>query len=104
MSVIDICLQHLKYLTYSSSGSVHSSRVSSTSSAALKRSGTMALIVFSGYPSSGKSRRAQELRNDFENRIRNGNSNSGGISEVLIVKDVEYDGRGVFDGEKIYRA
>lgn len=59
----------------------------------------MALIVFSGYPSSGKSTRAAQLKADFEERIRSGASGVGGLSEVVVVEDVEYGGRGAFDGE-----
>lgn len=62
----------------------------------------MALIVMSGYPSSGKTTRAQQIKSDFEQRIQAATqqgSSTGGLKEVVIVSDVEYDGRKPFDSE-----
>jgi tRNA uridine 5-carbamoylmethylation protein Kti12 len=59
----------------------------------------MALIVISGYPSSGKSTRSAQIKADFERRIAEGNGSVDGIKEVAIVNDVDYDGRNPYDSE-----
>ncbi|PVF99403.1 chromatin associated protein KTI12 [Serendipita vermifera] len=46
----------------------------------------MALITISGYPSSGKSRRAAQIKDDFEERIKSP-SYSGPINKVMIISD-----------------
>jgi protein KTI12 len=46
----------------------------------------MALITLSGYPSSGKSKRALQIKEDFEERIKDP-SYSGPISKVIIISD-----------------
>lgn len=59
----------------------------------------MALIVISGYPSSGKSTRSEQIKTDFERRIRENNGVVDGIREVCIVNDIDYDGRIPYDSE-----
>ena len=59
----------------------------------------MALIVISGYPSSGKSTRSEQIKTDFERRIRENNGVVDGIREVVIVNDIDYDGRRPYDSE-----
>ncbi|CAG8635980.1 22_t:CDS:2, partial [Acaulospora colombiana] len=46
----------------------------------------MALITISGYPSSGKSRRALQIKDDFEERIKSP-SYSGPINKVMVISD-----------------
>jgi len=58
----------------------------------------MALITITGYPSSGKSRRAQQLREYFENRLADPEYH-GPTLKVVVLSDDNLDiARSVYDG------
>ncbi|KAG7571043.1 hypothetical protein FFLO_01007 [Filobasidium floriforme] len=57
----------------------------------------MALVVISGYPASGKSTRAEQMKTDYERRIRENDGVVDGIREVVIINDIDYDGRKPYD-------
>jgi tRNA uridine 5-carbamoylmethylation protein Kti12 len=59
----------------------------------------MALVVISGYPSSGKTTRSEQIQADFERRIAESDGSVNGIKEVVIVNDIDYDGRKPYDSE-----
>jgi tRNA uridine 5-carbamoylmethylation protein Kti12 len=59
----------------------------------------MALVVISGYPSSGKTTRSYQIKTDFERRIAENDGSVDGIKEVVIVNDIDYDGRRPYDSE-----
>jgi hypothetical protein len=60
----------------------------------------MALVVISGYPASGKSTRAEQMKTDYERRIRENDGVVDGIREVVI-NDIDYDGRKPYDSESV---
>lgn len=59
----------------------------------------MALVTVSGFPTSGKTRRSQELKAYFEGKIRDA-AYSGPITSVVIVDDESvHVKRDSYDGE-----
>jgi protein KTI12 len=56
----------------------------------------MALITISGYPCSGKSTRAAQIRDSLEHCL-NDSSYGGPLTKVVVLSDVNLD-RTVYDG------
>jgi protein KTI12 len=58
----------------------------------------MALVTVSGFPSSGKSRRALQLKEQLENHIQD-DAYQGPLSKVVILSDDTLNlARNVYDG------
>ena len=59
----------------------------------------MALVTFTGFPASGKSKRAQELKNALETRLQSPD-HSGPKLEVLLISDEGLNiSRSAYDGQ-----
>ena len=58
----------------------------------------MALITISGYPCSGKTRRAGQIRESLERYLRDG-SYQGPLTKAIVLSDEDLDlDRAVYDG------
>jgi protein KTI12 len=58
----------------------------------------MALITITGYPSSGKSKRAQQLKEYFENRLTDPEYQGPTLKVVILSDDNLNLTRNVYDG------
>ena len=58
----------------------------------------MALITITGYPSSGKSRRAQQLKEYLENKLADPEYQGPTLKLVVLSDDDLNLSRGVYDG------
>jgi len=58
----------------------------------------MALITVTGYPSSGKSRRAQQLKEYLENRLTDPEYHGPSVKVVVLSDDNLNLARSVYDG------
>lgn len=62
------------------------------------RSITMALITITGYPCSGKSKRAKQLREHLENKLADTEYRGPTLKVVLLSDDDLNLSRSVYDG------
>lgn len=61
----------------------------------------MALITITGYPASGKSRRAQQLREYLESRLADPGYCGPGLKVVILSDDNLNLSRSVYDGIRV---
>lgn len=65
----------------------------------LIRSLNMALITITGYPCSGKSKRAQQLKEYLESKLANPEYEGPALKVVVLSDDNLNLSRGVYDGK-----
>lgn len=65
----------------------------------LIRSLNMALITITGYPCSGKSKRAQQLKEYLESKLANPEYEGPALTVVVLSDDHLNLSRGVYDGK-----
>lgn len=65
----------------------------------LIRSLNMALITITGYPCSGKSKRAQQLKEYLESKLANPEYGGPTLKVVVLSDDNLNLSRGVYDGK-----
>jgi protein KTI12 len=58
----------------------------------------MAMITFSGYPSSGKTRRALQLKADLERRLSDASYDGPSLSVVILSDDTLNVDRSAYNG------